>query len=68
MKILNSYTPIDDFEKRVTPSFVRKVQVGFFFSLSTYTSIQKFGVQFFMSLLLIKAAFMIKNIVKTVLL
>uniref|UniRef100_A0A2K6SIL0 Myosin VC n=1 Tax=Saimiri boliviensis boliviensis TaxID=39432 RepID=A0A2K6SIL0_SAIBB len=26
MKILNSYTPIDDFEKRVTPSFVRKVQ------------------------------------------
>ncbi|XP_077328704.1 unconventional myosin-Vc isoform X1 [Lithobates pipiens] len=25
-KILNSYTPIDDFEKRVTPSFVRKVQ------------------------------------------
>lgn len=27
MKILNSYTPIDDFEKRVTPSFVRKVQV-----------------------------------------
>ncbi|XP_060116286.1 unconventional myosin-Vc isoform X1 [Heteronotia binoei] len=27
VKILNSYTPIDDFEKRVTPSFVRKVQV-----------------------------------------
>lgn len=27
IKILNSYTPIDDFEKRVTPSFVRKVQV-----------------------------------------
>nr|XP_017832359.3 unconventional myosin-Vc isoform X2 [Callithrix jacchus] len=26
IKILNSYTPIDDFEKRVTPSFVRKVQ------------------------------------------
>uniref|UniRef100_A0A8C3VCE8 Myosin VC n=1 Tax=Catharus ustulatus TaxID=91951 RepID=A0A8C3VCE8_CATUS len=26
VKILNSYTPIDDFEKRVTPSFVRKVQ------------------------------------------
>uniref|UniRef100_A0A6Q2XDB4 Myosin VC n=1 Tax=Esox lucius TaxID=8010 RepID=A0A6Q2XDB4_ESOLU len=24
--ILNSYTPIDDFEKRVAPSFVRKVQ------------------------------------------
>uniref|UniRef100_A0A8I5R687 Myosin VC n=1 Tax=Papio anubis TaxID=9555 RepID=A0A8I5R687_PAPAN len=29
IKILNSYTPIDDFEKRVTPSFVRKVQVRF---------------------------------------
>ncbi|KAI4903113.1 hypothetical protein NFI96_015690, partial [Prochilodus magdalenae] len=27
VKILNSYTPIDDFEKRVAPSFVRKVQV-----------------------------------------
>lgn len=27
IKILNSYTPIDDFEKRVTLSFVRKVQV-----------------------------------------
>ncbi|XP_051978889.1 unconventional myosin-Vc isoform X2 [Xyrauchen texanus] len=26
VKILNSYTPIDDFEKRITPSFVRKVQ------------------------------------------
>ncbi|NXL80993.1 MYO5C protein, partial [Leptocoma aspasia] len=26
VKVLNSYTPIDDFEKRVTPSFVRKVQ------------------------------------------
>ncbi|XP_013010138.1 unconventional myosin-Vc isoform X3 [Cavia porcellus] len=26
IKILNSYTPIDDFEKRVTLSFVRKVQ------------------------------------------
>ncbi|XP_069766327.1 unconventional myosin-Vc [Narcine bancroftii] len=26
VKILNSYTPIDYFEKRVTPSFVRKVQ------------------------------------------
>ncbi|NWH58378.1 MYO5C protein, partial [Geococcyx californianus] len=26
VKILNSYTPIDDFERRVTPSFVRKVQ------------------------------------------
>ncbi|XP_004639046.1 unconventional myosin-Vc isoform X2 [Octodon degus] len=26
IKILNSYTPTDDFEKRVTPSFVRKVQ------------------------------------------
>ncbi|XP_006831700.1 PREDICTED: unconventional myosin-Vc [Chrysochloris asiatica] len=26
IKILNSYTPIDDFEKRVTASFVRKVQ------------------------------------------
>uniref|UniRef100_A0A8D3BKV3 Myosin VC n=1 Tax=Scophthalmus maximus TaxID=52904 RepID=A0A8D3BKV3_SCOMX len=26
VKILNSYTPIDDFEKRVTSSFVRKVQ------------------------------------------
>ncbi|XP_044129759.1 unconventional myosin-Vc, partial [Bufo gargarizans] len=26
VKILNSYTPIDDFEKRVTPSFVRRVQ------------------------------------------
>ncbi|KAM5235542.1 unconventional myosin-Vc [Ctenodactylus gundi] len=26
IKILNSYTPIDDFEKRVTPAFVRKVQ------------------------------------------
>ncbi|XP_035272460.1 unconventional myosin-Vc [Anguilla anguilla] len=26
IKILNSYTPIDDFEKRVSPSFVRKVQ------------------------------------------
>ncbi|XP_071611267.1 unconventional myosin-Vc isoform X1 [Heliangelus exortis] len=26
VKILNLYTPIDDFEKRVTPSFVRKVQ------------------------------------------
>ncbi|NXY81164.1 MYO5C protein, partial [Alcedo cyanopectus] len=26
VKILNSYTPIDDFEKRVTPAFVRKVQ------------------------------------------
>ncbi|KAL1782074.1 unconventional myosin-Vc isoform X1 [Sigmodon hispidus] len=26
IKILNSYTPIDDFEKRVAPSFVRKVQ------------------------------------------
>ncbi|CAL8261413.1 unnamed protein product [Merluccius merluccius] len=26
IKILNSYTPIDDFEKRVTSSFVRKVQ------------------------------------------
>ncbi|KAK7892140.1 hypothetical protein WMY93_024103 [Mugilogobius chulae] len=26
VKILNSYTPIDDFEKRVTPSFVKKVQ------------------------------------------
>ncbi|XP_012929770.1 unconventional myosin-Vc isoform X2 [Heterocephalus glaber] len=29
IKILNSYTPIDDFEKRVTPSFVRKVQLSF---------------------------------------
>lgn len=28
VKILNSYTPIDDFEKRVSPSFVRKVQVS----------------------------------------
>ncbi|KAI4583230.1 hypothetical protein MJG53_008443 [Ovis ammon polii x Ovis aries] len=28
IKILNSYTPIDDFEKRVTPSFVRKVQLA----------------------------------------
>ncbi|XP_009468551.1 PREDICTED: unconventional myosin-Vc [Nipponia nippon] len=28
VKILNSYTPIDDFEKRVTPSFVRKVQLS----------------------------------------
>uniref|UniRef100_A0A4W6D387 Myosin VC n=1 Tax=Lates calcarifer TaxID=8187 RepID=A0A4W6D387_LATCA len=28
VKILNSYTPIDDFEKRVTSSFVRKVQVS----------------------------------------
>lgn len=26
IKILNSYTPIDDFEKRVSSSFVRKVQ------------------------------------------
>ncbi|KAM4572314.1 unconventional myosin-Vc [Odontesthes bonariensis] len=26
VKILNSYTPIDDFEKRVTSAFVRKVQ------------------------------------------
>lgn len=26
VKILNSYTPIDDFEKRVSLSFVRKVQ------------------------------------------
>ncbi|KYO21219.1 guanine nucleotide binding protein (G protein), beta 5a isoform B [Alligator mississippiensis] len=26
VKILNSYTPIDDFEKRVAPAFVRKVQ------------------------------------------
>uniref|UniRef100_A0A3B4A8Y2 Dilute domain-containing protein n=2 Tax=Periophthalmus magnuspinnatus TaxID=409849 RepID=A0A3B4A8Y2_9GOBI len=26
VKILNSYTPIDDFEKRVTPTFVKKVQ------------------------------------------
>ncbi|XP_007904330.1 unconventional myosin-Vc [Callorhinchus milii] len=26
IKILNSYTPIDDFEKRLAPSFVRKVQ------------------------------------------
>uniref|UniRef100_UPI00398E4D74 unconventional myosin-Vc n=1 Tax=Pristiophorus japonicus TaxID=55135 RepID=UPI00398E4D74 len=26
VKILNSYTPIDDFEKRLAPSFVRKVQ------------------------------------------
>lgn len=26
VKILNSYTPIDDFEKRVSSSFVRKVQ------------------------------------------
>uniref|UniRef100_A0A673ZYY9 Myosin VC n=1 Tax=Salmo trutta TaxID=8032 RepID=A0A673ZYY9_SALTR len=26
VKILNSYTPTDDFEKRVAPSFVRKVQ------------------------------------------
>ncbi|XP_033621220.1 unconventional myosin-Vc [Fukomys damarensis] len=26
IKILTSYTPIDDFEKRVTPSFVRRVQ------------------------------------------
>ncbi|XP_054588949.1 unconventional myosin-Vc isoform X1 [Nothobranchius furzeri] len=26
VKILNSYTPIDDFEKRVTSSFVRRVQ------------------------------------------
>uniref|UniRef100_A0A3B3XZU9 Dilute domain-containing protein n=1 Tax=Poecilia mexicana TaxID=48701 RepID=A0A3B3XZU9_9TELE len=26
VKILNSYTPIDDFEKRVTSSFVRQVQ------------------------------------------
>ncbi|KAJ0069163.1 hypothetical protein NL108_003078 [Boleophthalmus pectinirostris] len=26
VKILNSYTPIDDFEKRVTPSFVKNVQ------------------------------------------
>lgn len=34
VKILNSYTPIDDFEKRVSSSFVRKVQVRtvFFFS------------------------------------
>lgn len=29
VKILNSYTPIDDFEKRVSPFFVRKVQVRF---------------------------------------
>ncbi|GAB0194103.1 unconventional myosin-Vc [Grus japonensis] len=28
VKILNSYTPIDDFEKRVTPAFVRKVQLS----------------------------------------
>lgn len=28
VKILNSYTPIDDFEKRVSSSFVRKVQVS----------------------------------------
>lgn len=28
VKILNSYTPIDDFEKRVAPSFVRKVQAS----------------------------------------
>ncbi|MGH0143615.1 UNVERIFIED_CONTAM: hypothetical protein FKN15_003689 [Acipenser sinensis] len=28
VKILNSYTPIDDFEKRVAPSFVRKVQMA----------------------------------------
>lgn len=28
VKILNSYTPIDDFEKRVGSSFVRKVQVS----------------------------------------
>ncbi|XP_078097487.1 unconventional myosin-Vc isoform X2 [Mustelus asterias] len=26
VKILNSYTPIDDFEKRLAPAFVRKVQ------------------------------------------
>nr|XP_046198019.1 unconventional myosin-Vc-like isoform X1 [Oncorhynchus gorbuscha] len=26
VKILNSYTPTDDFEKRVAPSFVRKIQ------------------------------------------
>ncbi|XP_038854485.1 unconventional myosin-Vc-like [Salvelinus namaycush] len=26
VKILNSYTPTDDFEKRVAPSFIRKVQ------------------------------------------
>uniref|UniRef100_A0A8C7HH66 Myosin VC n=1 Tax=Oncorhynchus kisutch TaxID=8019 RepID=A0A8C7HH66_ONCKI len=28
VKILNSYTPNDDFEKRVAPSFVRKIQVN----------------------------------------
>lgn len=34
VKILNSYTPIDDFEKRVAPSFVRKVQASFSMSYS----------------------------------
>lgn len=34
MKILNSYTPIDDFEKRVSSSFVRKVQVSWVVSRS----------------------------------
>jgi myosin-5 len=26
IKILNLYTPADEFEERVTPSFVRKIQ------------------------------------------
>lgn len=36
VKILNSYTPIDDFEKRVTSSFVRKVQVSLIVSFNTH--------------------------------
>lgn len=36
VKILNSYTPIDDFEKRVAPSFVRKVQASLWPLLNHY--------------------------------
>lgn len=37
VKILNSYTPIDDFEKRVAPSFVRKVQASLYTSSSDWS-------------------------------
>lgn len=40
VKILNSYTPIDDFEKRVSSSFVRKVQVSWAVSPSTVSKHQ----------------------------
>lgn len=31
MKILNLYTPLNEFEERVTVSFIRNIQVGLWF-------------------------------------